>query len=151
MLYLHVGLYIIIIIIIIEIYIALSSQVATQLGNGAANALKQLHVRGVKQMSFQSVSKNSHWNVWSSQLNRKTVPDARSLNGEAAIAVFGPRSGNDQLSRPCRTQVTTTSTRWRWLTVRLQILWSRTMLTLVCQNCCLENDPPSDWEPMELT
>jgi len=60
MLYLHVGLYIIIIIIIIEIYIALSSQVATQLGNGAANALKQLHVRGVKQMSFQSVSKNSH-------------------------------------------------------------------------------------------
>ena len=22
------------------------------------------------------------------------------------------------------------------------------MLTLVCQNCCLENDPPSDWQPM---
>jgi len=42
-------LYIIIIIIIIiinGIYIALSSQVAAQLGNGAANALKQL--RGVK-------------------------------------------------------------------------------------------------------
>jgi len=32
----------IIIIIINGIYIALSSQVATQLGNGAANALKQL-------------------------------------------------------------------------------------------------------------
>ena len=46
---------IIIIIIINEIYIA---QVAMQLGNGAANALKQL--RGIKQMSFQSVSKNSH-------------------------------------------------------------------------------------------
>jgi len=43
---------IIIIIIINGIHIALSSQVATQLGNGAANALKQL--RGVKQMSFQS-------------------------------------------------------------------------------------------------
>ena len=51
--------YIIIIIIIINgIYIALSSQVAMQLGNGAANALKQLG--GIKQMSFQSVSKNSH-------------------------------------------------------------------------------------------
>jgi len=45
-----------IIIIINGIYIALSSQVAVQLGNGAANALKQL--RGIKQMSFQSVSKN---------------------------------------------------------------------------------------------
>ena len=80
-----------------------------QLGNGAANALKQLC--GIKQMSFQSVSKNSHLNVWSSKLNTKTVPDTRSLNGEAAVAVFRPRSGNDQLSRLCRTQVTTTSAR----------------------------------------
>jgi len=88
-----------------------------------------------------SLSKNSQWNVWNSQLNGKTVPDARSLNGEAAVAIFRPRSGNDQLSRLCRTQVTTTSTHWRRLTVRLQILWSRTMLTLVRQNCCLENDP----------
>jgi len=47
----------IIIIIINEIYIVLSSQVATQLRNGAASALKQL--RGVKQMSFKFVSKNS--------------------------------------------------------------------------------------------
>jgi len=47
--------YFIFIIIINGIYIALSSQVSTQLGNGAANALKQL--RGVKLMSFQSVSK----------------------------------------------------------------------------------------------
>jgi len=57
--HLHTQNYIIIIIITINgIYIALSSQVAMQLGNGAANALKQL--RGIKQMSFQSVSKNSH-------------------------------------------------------------------------------------------
>jgi len=47
-----------IIIIINGIYIALSSQVAMQLGNDAANALKQL--RGIKHMSFHSVSKNSH-------------------------------------------------------------------------------------------
>ena len=36
--------------------------------------------------------------MWSSKLNRKTVQDTRSLNGEAAVAVFRPRSANDQLA-----------------------------------------------------
>jgi len=56
-----------------------SSQVAGQLRNGAANALKQL--RDVEQIGFEFVSKYSKRNAWSSQLNGQTVPDSRSLDG----------------------------------------------------------------------
>jgi len=54
---------IIIVIIINYVYILVSSQVATQLWNGAANALNRL--RDVEQLSFQFVSEYSLWNVWS--------------------------------------------------------------------------------------
>jgi len=45
-----------------------SSQVATQLWNGATNALNKL--LGVEQISFEFVSEYSLWHVWSSQLGR---------------------------------------------------------------------------------
>ena len=50
---------------------------------------------------------------------QQTVPDTRSLDGKASIAIFCPRSRNDQRSRLCRTQVTTTSALWPCLEVVL--------------------------------
>ena len=66
-------------------------------------------------------------------------------------SLLRPRSRNDQLSRLCRMQVTTASARWRRLTVRLQASRSHTVLTLVYQNCCLECDPLSNWQPVKFT
>jgi len=115
--------------------------------NGAANALKQL--RGVKQMSLSlflnTVTEISGALSSTGRLFQMWGPWTAKLWSPYFVLVQGTTSSK------VVTQVTTTSARWRRLTVWLQILWSHTMLTLVCQNCCLENDLPSDWQPMELT
>jgi len=56
----------------------------SNLQNGAANALKQIH--DVEQISFQVVSKHSLWNAWSEQFNGQTVVQSRGIG----VNIGGP-------------------------------------------------------------
>jgi len=65
------------------------------------------------------------------------LPQTTKLQWPYFVLVLGTTSCLVCAERRWRRPASRPYTRWRRLTVLLQILCSRTMLTLVCQKCCL--------------